>query len=57
MQFSSQKFVDLTPFLPPVVNLMAHSDILIKKTSFMILTKSSGRSVYTLHSETSLNQT
>jgi len=55
MQFSSQKFVDLTPFLPPVVNLMAHSDILIKKTSFMILTKSSGRSVYILHSETSLN--
>ncbi|KAH3738672.1 AP-4 complex subunit beta-1-like [Dreissena polymorpha] len=30
---------DLSPFLPPVVNLMAHSDLLIKKSACLILTK------------------
>ncbi|XP_053396052.1 AP-4 complex subunit beta-1-like isoform X2 [Mercenaria mercenaria] len=42
LQYSLTKSVDFSIFLPAIVNLMAHSDLLIKKSACQLLTRVSG---------------
>ncbi|KAL4233150.1 hypothetical protein ACF0H5_007835 [Mactra antiquata] len=42
MQYSVKKSADMSVFLPAIVNMMAHSDLLVKKAACQLLTKISG---------------